>query len=108
MQNRSRRVSGRKDTGIWQFNEHAGQLGFLYLYGKGQGLSSGKGMYIVRAVRKALSYEQHQSRGWKTCLGWKLYPLHGLYLRMPGRVHRIQKRQQKAPALLVRKIGEHI
>ena len=37
-------------------------------------------------------------------MGRKLHPLHGLYLRMPGRVHRIQKRQQKAPALLVRKI----
>ena len=62
----------------------------------------------MRTVRKALSYEQHQPQRRQACLGRELYPLHGLHLRLPGRMHRIQKRQQKAPALLVRKIGEQI
>ena len=58
----------------------------------------------MRAVCKALSDEQHKDGGRKTGMGRKLHPLHGMHLRMPGRVHRIQKRQQKAPALPVRKI----
>ena len=62
----------------------------------------------MRTLRKALPAEQHKDGGRKTGMGRKLHPLHGMHLRMPGRVHRIQKRQQKAPALLVRKIGEHI
>lgn len=56
----------------------------------------------MRAVCKALSDEQHNIGRRQTCMGRKLHPLHGLYLRVSGRVYRIQKRQQKTPALLVR------
>ena len=52
-------------------------------------------LYKLWQMRTGLSVKQCSVEKWKTCMGFKLYALYGMYLLLPGRSNRIWKEKRR-------------
>ena len=62
---------------------------------------SRENLHRLRAMRPQVPDEQHSARKRQTRLGQGMHPLHGLYLLLPGRSHRIWEKELWETALSV-------
>ena len=68
---------------------------------KAEAFQASRLLHRLRAMRPQVPDEQHSARKRQTRLGQGMHPLHGLYLLLPGRSHRIWEKEPRQTALSV-------